>query len=106
MTGAVERPPGSCLREVLPSIVSPNVSADCGGGPLLDAGPFPRKFAPMLGHWGETFLPFEPRLLFLEEVEEIGSLKNPPGEGVGCCTVEVCRSVAPAVDGSCPSPPT
>lgn len=48
MTGAAERPPGSCLREVLPSIVSPKVSVSCRGCPPPDAGPFPRF--PVFGH--------------------------------------------------------
>ena len=103
MTGAVERPPGSCLREALPSIVSPKVSTGCGGCPPLDEGPFPRKLVlPVFNHWGETFLFFAPRLVVLEVGKEVnGSLKKPPvGEGLGGCEVELCRSVDPAVDGS------
>ena len=106
ITGAADRPPGSCLRDVLPSIVSPKESAGCGGCPPLDAGPFPRKLVfPVLNHLGETFLLFEPRLVVVGKVN--GSLKRPPlGEGLGCWAVELCRSVGPAVDVGWPSPPT
>jgi len=102
ITGAAERPPGSCLRDVLPSIVSPKVSASCEGCAPLDVGPFPRKLVfPLFDHWGETFLFFEERLVVLELGKVSGSLKKPPvGEGLGGCTLELCRSADPAVDGS------
>jgi len=102
MAGAAERPPGNCLRDVLPSIVSPKVSAGCGGCKPLDPDPFPRELFPTPSHWGETFLFFEDRFVTLEEVEKVGgSLKKPPaGEGLGDCMAELCRSADPIVDGS------
>jgi len=100
MAGAAERPPGNCLREVLPSIVSPKASTCCGGCPQLNAGPFPRELPfPVLNNWGDTFLFFEDRLATLGKVN--GSLKKPPeGEGLDGGIVELCRSVDPPVEGS------
>jgi hypothetical protein len=51
MAGAADRPPGNCLRDVLPSIVSPKVSMGCEDCPIPGTGPFPRTLVfPPLNH--------------------------------------------------------